>query len=189
MPFHFVSFFFFGSFALAKTCKISEVHAQNKIPILVGGTHYFIESVIWDKLINTDVTYSRQIERDTSVSTEALYSKLEEVDAKMAARLHPHDRRKISRSLQVCLAVVGVVLSCMVLYCTSFLICSFLCLSKRWFCSMWWFLFSLLNTSVLIISHDSWLLSQLSMNSLTTVLCVLSFLTIHIIILNNSDLS
>lgn len=81
--------------------KISEVHAQNKIPILVGGTHYFIESVIWDKLINTDVTYSRQIERDTSVSTEALYSKLEEVDAKMAARLHPHDRRKISRSLQI----------------------------------------------------------------------------------------
>ncbi len=25
---------------------------ENKIPILVGGTHYYIQSVIWDSLID-----------------------------------------------------------------------------------------------------------------------------------------
>ena len=35
------------------TLKIDKLLEDNVVPILVGGTHYYIQSVIWDTLIDT----------------------------------------------------------------------------------------------------------------------------------------
>jgi tRNA dimethylallyltransferase len=77
----------------------------------VGGTHYYIQSLLWDQFLINEPTSSTA---DASINeakdieeilndedTSALYERLQEVDPIMAQRWHPNDRRKILRSLQV----------------------------------------------------------------------------------------
>lgn len=106
---------------------IEDIKKRGKIPIVVGGTNYYIESLMWDILIdknenesesissgeeNEDFSMKRRkvIERngdlestdsDTSEGKSSLHSKLAAIDPEMASRLHPNDTRKIARSLQV----------------------------------------------------------------------------------------
>ncbi|XP_057268563.1 tRNA dimethylallyltransferase [Pezoporus wallicus] len=87
---------------------IEDIFARDKIPIVVGGTNYYIESLLWKVLINTKETASTAPEtvRDRKVELEQLdggelYRRLSRVDPEMAAKLHPHDKRKVARSLQV----------------------------------------------------------------------------------------
>lgn len=35
--------------------QINSLHKQNKIPVLVGGTHYYIEAILWKLLVGADV--------------------------------------------------------------------------------------------------------------------------------------
>ncbi|XP_078536913.1 tRNA dimethylallyltransferase isoform X3 [Lissotriton helveticus] len=95
---------------------IEEIFAQNKIPIVVGGTNYYIESLLWKTLIDTKAssqyvscwngTMSPQTLTDRKAQLEQLncqelHLRLTQVDPEMAAKLHPNDKRKVARSLQV----------------------------------------------------------------------------------------
>ncbi|XP_051663022.1 tRNA dimethylallyltransferase isoform X2 [Manacus candei] len=87
---------------------IEDIFARDKIPIVVGGTNYYIESLLWKVLINTKEKTSsapgpvsdRKVELEQLDSAE-LHRRLSRVDPEMAAKLHPHDKRKVARSLQV----------------------------------------------------------------------------------------
>ncbi|KAF4800127.1 tRNA dimethylallyltransferase, mitochondrial [Turdus rufiventris] len=87
---------------------IKDIFARDKIPIVVGGTNYYIESLLWKVLINTKEKSSsaprpdsdRKVELEQLDSAE-LHWRLSQVDPEMAAKLHPHDKRKVARSLQV----------------------------------------------------------------------------------------
>uniref|UniRef100_A0A8C4JRM0 tRNA dimethylallyltransferase n=1 Tax=Dromaius novaehollandiae TaxID=8790 RepID=A0A8C4JRM0_DRONO len=72
------------------------IFARDKIPIVVGGTNYYIEALLWKVLVDT--TVKAELERMDGVE---LHRRLSRVDPEMAARLHPHDKRKVARSLQV----------------------------------------------------------------------------------------
>ncbi|XP_052440871.1 tRNA dimethylallyltransferase isoform X3 [Carassius gibelio] len=85
-----------------------DMHHRQKLPIIVGGTNYYIESILWKVLINS----GQGSESEKGVASESkteleklggpeLHRWLKEVDPDMAAILHPHDARKIARSLQV----------------------------------------------------------------------------------------
>lgn len=37
---------------------IEDMHHRNKLPIIVGGTNYYIESILWNVLIDTGVNKS-----------------------------------------------------------------------------------------------------------------------------------
>ncbi|NWT00526.1 MOD5 dimethylallyltransferase, partial [Mionectes macconnelli] len=84
------------------------IFARDKIPIVVGGTNYYIESLLWKVLINTKEKTSsapgpvsdRKVELEQLDGAE-LHQRLSQVDPEMAAKLHPHDKRKVARSLQV----------------------------------------------------------------------------------------
>ncbi|NXU17919.1 MOD5 dimethylallyltransferase, partial [Pardalotus punctatus] len=84
------------------------IFARDKIPIVVGGTNYYIESLLWKVLINTKEKPSaaprpasdRKVELEQLDGAE-LHRRLGQVDPEMAAKLHPHDKRKVARSLQV----------------------------------------------------------------------------------------
>ncbi|NXN97303.1 MOD5 dimethylallyltransferase, partial [Rhinopomastus cyanomelas] len=89
------------------------IFARDKIPIIVGGTNYYIESLLWKVLISTKVlswgsrkgatselVAARKEELEQLDSVE-LHRRLSRVDPEMAARVHPHDKRKVARSLQV----------------------------------------------------------------------------------------
>ncbi|KFP90513.1 hypothetical protein N311_05738, partial [Apaloderma vittatum] len=83
---------------------ISYIFARDKIPIVVGGTNYYIESLLWKVLIDTKekagtapgpVT-DRRVELEQLDGVE-LHRRLSQVDPEMAAKLHPHDKRKLAR--------------------------------------------------------------------------------------------
>ncbi|GCC37251.1 tRNA dimethylallyltransferase isoform X2 [Chiloscyllium punctatum] len=95
---------------------IEDIIARQKIPIIVGGTNYYIESLLWKVLVDAKKekafsaadweTGSRtpspsRKEELEKLDCQELYKRLAEVDPEMAAKLHPNDKRKVARSLQV----------------------------------------------------------------------------------------
>uniref|UniRef100_A0ABD2WEC7 Uncharacterized protein n=1 Tax=Trichogramma kaykai TaxID=54128 RepID=A0ABD2WEC7_9HYME len=76
------------------------------MPIIVGGTNYYIESLLWKILIDDPKTSESDSEGDFSplkirrieeTSNEELHNRLKEIDPEMADRLHPNNRRKVIR--------------------------------------------------------------------------------------------
>ena len=37
---------------------IRDIHNRNKLPVLVGGTHYYIESILWKILVVSENKYA-----------------------------------------------------------------------------------------------------------------------------------
>nr|XP_056702962.1 tRNA dimethylallyltransferase [Euleptes europaea] len=92
------------------TALIEDLFACKKIPIVVGGTNYYIESLLWKVLIDPKKktgtpgpaggVADRKAELE-KLDGQELHRRLKQVDPEMASRLHPHDKRKVARSLQV----------------------------------------------------------------------------------------
>lgn len=87
---------------------ISDMHRRDKLPVIVGGTNYYIESLLWKVLLDTGQQEKPGTDKDRHLISELeklegaeLHRRLTEVDPHMAAMLHPNDKRKIVRSLQV----------------------------------------------------------------------------------------
>lgn len=99
-----------GKFLEQAQRAITEIRSRGNLPILVGGTHYYIQALlIKDALVGIDVGEDQYIPSEDAekkwpilrASTEDMFEKLLEVDPSMAARRHPKDRRKIRRSLEI----------------------------------------------------------------------------------------
>ncbi|KAJ2696442.1 tRNA dimethylallyltransferase, mitochondrial [Coemansia sp. IMI 203386] len=92
--------------------KIDEIHARNRVPILVGGTNYYIQSVMFRKSLIRDpgspksqqalAINDRSFEQTRAgKSNQELWEELRELDPIMAENWHPNNRRKVLRSLEV----------------------------------------------------------------------------------------
>ncbi len=87
---------------------VQEIHARGKLPILVGGTHYYTQALIFKDDIFEEQPQAA-ISREDSESkwpvlvanTEDMLEELRKVDPTMAARWHPNERRKIKRCLEI----------------------------------------------------------------------------------------
>jgi tRNA dimethylallyltransferase len=103
--------------------QIDNLFQSSKIPIIVGGTNYYIESILWQNLISPKVGFKRKncdnidnIEIDSLTSevkefienpsivevmekmeSKILHEYLKQIDPLMAHRLHPNNKRKIMR--------------------------------------------------------------------------------------------
>ncbi|KAK7539217.1 tRNA isopentenyltransferase-like protein [Phyllosticta citricarpa] len=91
---------------------IDEIRGRGRLPILVGGTNYYIRSLLFRESLIEEIDASGTEDGSDGESkefpildesTEVLVAKLRELDPVMADRWHPRDRRKIRRSLQICL--------------------------------------------------------------------------------------
>ncbi|CAF0905323.1 unnamed protein product [Brachionus calyciflorus] len=119
---------------------IDDLLKRDVVPILVGGTHYYIQSIIWDILIekNTELNLNAKKAElknlndsnsnivklilesldesivnedekvdlnvrlhDSNIKTEEIYEELCKVDLQSAQKIHPNDRRKLCRALQI----------------------------------------------------------------------------------------
>jgi len=85
---------------------VQEIRSRGKLPIVVGGSHYYIESLLFENtLLDSDEDgFDSHLEEKYPIlqeSTDRILLKLKEVDPVMANRWHPNDRRKIMRSLAI----------------------------------------------------------------------------------------
>jgi len=96
-----------GQFVPKALGAINEIRAKGKLPILVGGTHYYTQSLLFrDRLADDaiEVETSEDARQNWPIlqePTSIILEKLREVDPVMADRWHPNDRRKIQRSLEI----------------------------------------------------------------------------------------
>ncbi|TQV95312.1 tRNA delta-isopentenylpyrophosphate transferase family protein [Cordyceps javanica] len=81
---------------------IREIRSRGNLPILVGGTHYYVEPLLFADAILDDVQQDESRSFPIlEASTEDMLAELRRVDPDMADKWHPNDRRKIQRSLEI----------------------------------------------------------------------------------------
>ncbi|KAG5888368.1 hypothetical protein JTB14_033505 [Gonioctena quinquepunctata] len=90
-----------------RALKIIDGLMENeKLPVVVGGTNYYIESLLWKILIDDGSNTFTKIpgilpNNEHELPSEELHKKLKALDPSMAKRLHPNNKRKILRSLEI----------------------------------------------------------------------------------------
>jgi tRNA dimethylallyltransferase len=109
-------------FARLAVPLIDAIVARGYVPILCGGTFYWLEALLWDQTFlssgasssssssssseqkeakKTEAELKARFGATTAAERAANYARLERVDPERAKRLHPNNDRKVRRSLQV----------------------------------------------------------------------------------------
>ena len=88
----------------ARAC-ILEIHKRQKLPILVGGTGLYVDSLLTDtQFIETETDFDLRARLETefdALGGEKMLEKLATFDSDTAARLHPNNRKRIIRAFEV----------------------------------------------------------------------------------------
>lgn len=85
--------------------KIEEIQSRGKMPIIVGGTGLYVQSVLYDFQFakqEIDETARENYYKELDVlGPEAMYAKLVRLDAAAAATIHPNNTRRVIRALEL----------------------------------------------------------------------------------------
>ena len=85
---------------LAKECALA-IHAKGKVPIVVGGTGLFIDSLVKNRCFS-DVGADEALRtRLQAKPSDELYAALQAVDPQAAAAIHPNNRKRVIRALEL----------------------------------------------------------------------------------------
>lgn len=85
--------------------KIADIASRGKLPIICGGTGLYINSLI-DNIIFDDTEGDADFRRELNEfaeknGNEALWERLKKIDEKAAAELHPNNRNRIIRAIEI----------------------------------------------------------------------------------------
>lgn len=107
VPHHLVAFLEPSeSFSVARWCdlaraKIYEILSRNHIPIIVGGTGLFIDSLA-DNIIFEEIPVDNALrQRLMEKSEDDLYNELMELDPKAAEDIHKNNKKRVVRALEL----------------------------------------------------------------------------------------
>lgn len=83
---------------------IARVHAEGRLPVLVGGTGMYLKTLLFGIApipeISEDVR-STVLKRLCTEGPQALHTELETVDPVYAAKIHPNDSQRNARAMEV----------------------------------------------------------------------------------------
>ncbi|TDQ39725.1 tRNA (adenosine(37)-N6)-dimethylallyltransferase MiaA [Aureibacillus halotolerans] len=84
---------------------IDGIHQQSKLPMIVGGTGLYIQSIVYpyeftEKSGSAEVRLRLEKEGEM-IGKEALHKRLADVDPKAAKSIHPNNVRRVIRALEV----------------------------------------------------------------------------------------
>ena len=84
--------------------EIAAIQARGKIPLLVGGTMLYFKALQQGlaemPAADAEIRARLQVELEQH-GLAAMHGRLQDVDPKSAARIHPHDSQRIQRALEV----------------------------------------------------------------------------------------
>ncbi|MCR4276168.1 MAG: tRNA (adenosine(37)-N6)-dimethylallyltransferase MiaA [Candidatus Parcubacteria bacterium] len=89
-----------GDFVTDATRLIEEISARGKLPILVGGTHFYFDALLSGLPTGVDANLALREELE-NLSTEELYTRVRLADARRANELDPKNRRRLIRALEI----------------------------------------------------------------------------------------
>jgi len=78
--------------------KINELHSKNITPIIVGGSGLYLKSALYDYSFSEE---KEKINEYLELSNEEVYELLKQKDIKEANKLHPNNRRRVIRALNI----------------------------------------------------------------------------------------
>jgi len=85
--------------------KIAEISSRKKLPMIVGGTGLYIQSVLYDYQFTeaaSDHEFRLKLEQIAEERGNLeLHERLKEVDPDSAERIHPNNLRRVIRALEV----------------------------------------------------------------------------------------
>ncbi len=93
-----------GEFAQDAEQNINEIIARNHIPLIVGGTGFYIKALLdgLSPIPQVPSEIRRKIQQlAQKQDTQSLYNKLLSVDRISAENIHPNDTKRIIRALEV----------------------------------------------------------------------------------------
>lgn len=83
---------------------MQEIYQKGKIPIIAGGTGFYIQALLYDidfTNTQTDFSYRESLEELAKTQgVEALHQMLEEKDPKAAKTIHPNNIKRVIRALE-----------------------------------------------------------------------------------------
>jgi len=85
--------------------KIFDIHSRGKLPVMVGGTGLYIDTVI-NNIILPETSQNEELRRELSefaaeYGNEALHDKLKKTDPEAALRLHYNDTKRVIRAIEM----------------------------------------------------------------------------------------
>ena len=83
---------------------MEEIYAKNKIPILVGGTGFYIQAVLYDIEFTeneSDNSYRKELEQLVlEKGADYLHDMLAKADPESAKAIHPNNQKRVIRALE-----------------------------------------------------------------------------------------
>lgn len=83
---------------------IEEIYSRGKIPVLVGGTGFYIQAVLYNinfRETQTDEAYRERLNHFARThGAEALHNELKKVDQASAKAIHPNNIKRVIRALE-----------------------------------------------------------------------------------------
>lgn len=101
--------YFIHRFQKEASDRIARIRAAGKVPIVVGGTSYYLQSLLFkNRTVAKDASLANKQEKLKTFTEEQqqilnsqAYSYLVSVDPEIANRYHPNDERRIKRLLEI----------------------------------------------------------------------------------------
>lgn len=91
---------------LAKS-KIAEIISRGRVPIVAGGTGLFVDSLV-KNISFSEVGSNAEIRNELAEkSNEELYEKLLKLDPNAAEDIHPNNRKRVIRALELCMSGIS----------------------------------------------------------------------------------
>ncbi|OZM58656.1 tRNA (adenosine(37)-N6)-dimethylallyltransferase MiaA [Lottiidibacillus patelloidae] len=94
-----------AEFQKRATELITDINQRGKIPIIVGGTGLYVQSVTHQYNFSdasSNVEFRNKLEQQVAENgIEPLYQKLVSIDPKSAENIHPNNHRRVIRALEV----------------------------------------------------------------------------------------
>lgn len=89
-----------GDFVVDATRLIEEIANRGKLPILVGGTHFYFDALL--KGLPTGIDPNPKLRKELErLPTIRLFARIRESDPRRAAELDPRNRRRLIRALEI----------------------------------------------------------------------------------------
>lgn len=110
VPHHLVEFldtdqtFSVADFVERAKVLIDEITARDRVPIVAGGTGLFVDSLV-KNISFSQVGSNAEIRNELAEkSNEELFEKLLELDPNAAEDIHPNNRKRVIRALELCMS-------------------------------------------------------------------------------------